>query len=195
MLPTSVLIVITGPIASGKSTVAGELARELERAGHRVAVIDLDLVHDMLTTGGRPSDDATWDVARRAAAALANAFLAAGIEVVVAEGSFNRLEDRTAFTDHLDRRAAPRFVTLRVTYEEALRRAQADPTRGNSRDPDFLGPYFATADRELAKTPPTDLVIDTEQVPARDAARIIARLGPFKTVVRANARHRSTGLP
>jgi len=169
-----VLIVITGPIASGKSTIAGEVARELERAGHRVAVIDLDLVHDMLTTGGRPSDNATWAEARRAAAALANAFLAAGVEVVVAEGSFNRPGDRAAFTDHLDASAAPRFVTLRVSYDEALRRAQGDPTRGRSRDPDFLGPYFAVADRELAMTPPTDLVIDTERTTAGDVARDVA---------------------
>jgi predicted kinase len=170
-----VLIVITGPIASGKSTIAGELARELERAGRRVAVIDLDLVHDMLTTGGGRSDDASWAMARQAAASLANTFLETGIEVVVAEGSFSRPADRAAFTDHLDASAAPRFVTLRVSYEEALRRAQADPTRGRSRDPDFLRPYFATADREVAMTPPTDLVIDTEQVPAINAAVAIAR--------------------
>jgi predicted kinase len=176
MLPPSVLIVITGPIASGKSTVAGELARELERAGHRVAVIDLDLVHDMLTAGARPSDDTTWAVARRAAAMLANAFLGAGIEVVVAEGSFNRPDDRAAFTAPLDARAAPRFVTLRVSYEEALRRATSDPTRGKSRDPDFLGPYFATADRLLATAPATDLVIDTERTSAKEAAGEIARL-------------------
>jgi predicted kinase len=176
MLPPSVLIVITGPIASGKSTVAGELARELERAGHRVAVIDLDLVHDMLSTGGRPSDDATWALARRAAATLANAFLDAGMEVVVAEGSFNRPDDRAAFTDPLYARVAPRFVTLRVSYEEALRRAKSDSTRGKSSDPDFLGPYFAAADRLLATALATDLVIDTERTPAVDAAKQIARL-------------------
>jgi deoxyadenosine/deoxycytidine kinase len=33
------VIVITGPIASGKSSVARELARRLERAAVRVAVL------------------------------------------------------------------------------------------------------------------------------------------------------------
>jgi adenylylsulfate kinase-like enzyme len=171
------LIVITGPIASGKSTVARAVARELEKGGIRVAVIDLDLVHDMVTTGGEPaSSDATWAVARRAAATLANTLLEAGIAVVVAEGSFNTPGDRAAFAEHLDRSANPRFVTLRVSYEEALRRAQDDPTRGKSRDPAFLRPYFASVDEALAATPATDLVIDTERTPATDAAAAIARL-------------------
>jgi thymidylate kinase len=174
MLPTSVLIVITGPIASGKSTVARELARDLERAGHSAAVIDLDVVHEMVPTGGQPSGDASWALAREAAGTLANTFLAAGIAVVIAEGSFNAAGDRAAFADHLDATANPQYVTLRVSYEEALRRAQGDASRGKSRDPAFLGPYFAAADQALATVSATDLVIDTERTPARDAAREIA---------------------
>ena len=61
------VIVITGPIASGKSTVALELTRELERRGVRAAVIDLDLVHDEVVHASL-SDDATWTLARRRAA-------------------------------------------------------------------------------------------------------------------------------
>ena len=84
-----IVIVITGPIASGKSTIARELARELGRAGVPVAVIDLDDVHDTLARDGRTNDEATWARARREAATLANTFLAEGTAVVVAEGSFN----------------------------------------------------------------------------------------------------------
>ena len=167
---------ITGPIASGKSTVAGELARDLERTGLRVAVIDLDLVHDMLTSGGRSSGETTWALARRAAASLATTFTEAGIAVVVAEGSFNAPGDRAAFVDHLDATTSPTFVSLRVSYEEALRRAQEDPARGRSRDPDFLGPYFAAVERVLAMAPATDLVIDTERMTAKDAAAAIVSL-------------------
>ena len=175
------LIVITGPIASGKSTVARELARELERAGLSVAVIDLDLVHEMVAMGAQPSSHATWALTRHAAGTLVNTFVGAGIAVVIAEGSFNTPADRAVFAERLDAIASPQYVTLRVSYEEALRRAQGDPSRGKSRDPAFLRPYFATADLALATAPATDLVIDTERVPAKDAAVTIARLVRSRT--------------
>jgi adenylylsulfate kinase-like enzyme len=172
------VIVITGPIASGKSTIARELARELERSGGRPAVIDLDLVHDMLVAGGSTSDDAAWALARRAAATLATTFQEGGVTVVIAEGSFNRPLDRAAFDDHLQPNAETVYVTLRVSFDEALRRAEGDPTRGLSRDRAFLGPYFAAAAEALAATPATDLVIDTEQMTATAAATAIARVLP-----------------
>jgi predicted kinase len=170
------VIVITGPIASGKSTVARELARELERTQVRVAVIDLDLLYDRLTTDGPKSDDATWALARNAAATLAKTFLEEGVAVVVAEGSFNTPGDRAAFDQHLDTSVGPRYVTLRVSFEEALRRAQSDATRGVSRDPTFLGPYFAAVGQALATVPVTDIVIDTERMPATSVAVAIASL-------------------
>jgi adenylylsulfate kinase-like enzyme len=168
------VIVITGPIASGKSTVARELARELERTQVRVSVIDLDILHDMLVGDGAASDDATWALARHAAATQVNTFLEDGVTVVVAEGSFNTPDARAAFTRHLDAIDEPLFVTLRVSYEEALRRAQRDPTRGRSRDPAFLGRYFSDVSQALETVPATDLVIDTEEMPVSAAAAAIA---------------------
>ena len=171
----SLVVVVTGPIASGKSTISREIARELERNDARVAVIDLDLVHEGLLPEGSTSDDAIWELARHAAAAQANAYLAEGVAVVVAEGSFNTPGDRSAFTHRLDPGVVPLVVTLRVSYEEALRRAQGDPTRGRSRDPEFLGGYFA-AHQALAPGPATDVVIDTEAMSATSAAAAIAGL-------------------
>jgi adenylylsulfate kinase-like enzyme len=124
-----IVIVITGSIASGKSTIARELARELERTHGDVAVIDLDVVHDGLTADGATAGDATWTRARHAAAMLADAFLQDGVAVVIAEGSFNKPADRTAFSQHLNSGVSPLYVTLRVSFEEALRRAQSDPTQ------------------------------------------------------------------
>ena len=167
------VIVITGPIASGKSTIAREVARQLERTHVRVAVIDLDLVHDRLATDEPSSSETTWARARHAAADLASAFLNEGVAVVVAEGSFNTPDDRAAFSQRLDPGVSPLYVTLRVSFEEALRRAQGDPTRGRSRDPAFLSSYFAVVEEAVATVPPTDLVIDTEQVPAISAASAI----------------------
>jgi adenylylsulfate kinase-like enzyme len=170
------LIVISGPIASGKSTVARELARDLEQVGVRAAVIDLDLLHDELIADGSMSDDSTWTLARRAVATLANTFLEDGVAVVIADGSFNRPSDRATLAQHLRTDARPVYVTLRVSFEEALRRAQADPTRGRSRDPLVLAPYFAAVSPVLETIPATDVVIDTERTTPASAAASIARL-------------------
>ena len=83
-----VLIGITGPIASGKSAIAQAVAHEVRRGGMRTAVIDLDLLYDMLDdrVGVGKRDEATWQIVRSAAGALSDALFAAGTEVVVVEG-------------------------------------------------------------------------------------------------------------
>jgi shikimate kinase len=168
------LIVITGPIASGKSTVARELERALECNHVRAEVIDLDQVYESLAGQGPKSDAATWRLARREAATRAKAFVAQSVAVLIAEGSFNAPEDRLAFVRHLNAGEEPVFVTLRVGFDEALRRAQADPTRGLSRDPEFLGRYFDAFDRRTLADSKDDLAIDTEKTTAADAAIAIA---------------------
>ena len=170
-----VIIVITGPIASGKSTVARELARQLERVGVRAAVIDLDLVHDALLADGSTPGDATWQLARRQTATDAKALIGDGVAVVVAEGSFNEPSDRAAFEKELQADAAPVYVTLQVSFNEALRRARPDPTRRTSRDPEFLQTYFASRRDVLAAVPGSDLVIDTERTSAEVAVATIRR--------------------
>ena len=174
--PAPMVIVITGPIASGKSTVARALYRELAGLDVRAAVIDLDVIEDMLTAPGPGADPATWTLARRASAALANAFVADGVAVVIADGSYNQAIDRATFEQGLDTHVRPLYVALSVTYEEALRRAQADPTRGVSRDPGFLSGYFAAATKAAVDFPPADIVIDTESISPAAAAAEIARI-------------------
>ena len=169
------LIVITGPIASGKSTIATELAGQLERAGVRSAVIDLDLVRDRLIEEGVAADASSWTLARRDTAIQASALIQDGV-AVVAEGSFNLPTDRAALVDLLPPGCEPLFVTLQVSYEEALRRAQEDPTRGLSRDPQFLGAYYAGRSDASASIPTTDVVIDTERTTALAAATTLLRL-------------------
>lgn len=171
----AVVVVITGPIASGKSTVAKELARELERIDVRAEVIDLDRVHDRLTDNGSTADDSSWTLARRETASVANAFLEEGVAVVIAEGSFNMPSDRAAFAEHLRPTSGLVFVTLQVSFDEALRRTQSEPTRGRSRDRQFLGSNFASRHDVLAAIPKTDIVIDTERTTATAAAEKIAQ--------------------
>ena len=103
-----------------------------------------------------------------------------GVAVVIADGSFNLASDRAAFEQRLDSNVSPFYVTLNVTFEEALRRAQSDPTRGVSRDPAFLAGYFAAATKAYNKLPATD-VVDRHGVGTADRCR------------RRDRRHRATG--
>jgi adenylylsulfate kinase-like enzyme len=161
--PAAHVLVITGPIASGKSTLAQAVGRAIEARNLSTAVIDLDLVYEMLDVHrGHKGDDRRWEAARRGAAGLTDRFLAAGIDVVVVEGEFDARARATLAAD-LEGWNAPRFIALTVSYEEAYRRARADPTRGLSRDPAFLWPYFQGYQRAAADDDPVDLALDTER--------------------------------
>jgi predicted kinase len=74
------LVVLTGPIAAGKSAVGTGVAR---RVGG--AVIDLDRVYEVLA-GDPKADEAVWSLARRLAGAMASALFDEGLEAVVIEG-------------------------------------------------------------------------------------------------------------
>jgi predicted kinase len=162
--PAAHVLVITGPIASGKSTLALAVGRAIEARQASAAVIDLDLVYEMLDVDhGHTGDDRRWDAARAGAAGLAGGFLASGIDVVVVEGEFDE-RARAAFAADLAGRPAVRFIALSVSYDEALRRARADPTRGVSRDPAFLRPFFQQYERAAAHEGPVDLELDTERL-------------------------------
>ena len=170
------LIVITGGIASGKSAIARGVASELEERGVGSAVIDLDLLYDMQAHNeqGPKASDLKWAAARHAAAALADSFMHDGIAAVVVEGEFVTPADRAALVGSLREPASPLFVTLLISNEEALRRAQSDPTRGVSRDPEFLRRHYDYVLLALANVPASDLVIDTERTTEADAVRAIS---------------------
>jgi predicted kinase len=170
-----VIIVVSGPIGSGKSTLSRGVARELEARGQATAVIDLDLLYAMQAEveHGSRSAPARWLAARHAAATLAESFIADGVAIVVIDGSFQTVEDRQDLRAAFTSRPDAIFVTLRVSYEEALRRAQLDPTRGRSRDPAFLGPYYRGVAAAMASVHDGDLVIDTEVHGKDDAVAAI----------------------
>jgi len=150
------LLVISGPIASGKSTVSRALGRRLQQEGATVAVIDLDLVYEMLTTSDGPKDDPeTWRRAQAATGELAAALVADGTEVVVVDGDFLAPDDRVALG------ATARFVTLTVGFDEAKERVTVDPTRTASRDLAFLGRHYDEASEAVSRSAASDLVIDT----------------------------------
>lgn len=149
-----VLVVVAGPQASGKSTLAAALGADLRRRGERVAVVELDQVAAMAlpTLPG-------WDVAHRIFETVTGMWATADLTCVIAEGSGSR-EEVSALL-----RQAPQaaVVTVAITapFDVALARAQADPTRGVSKERDFLSRVYASWPRELDALAP-DVVIDTD---------------------------------
>jgi hypothetical protein len=122
-------------------------------------VLDLDLVYEMLDPRREPKDDqARWKDARRMAGRIAAGLVGVRPAVVV-EGELDTESERADFCDELPSGLKATFVTLAVDFEEAWRRAQADPTRGISRDRDFLVAHYA-AHANLERND-GDLLLDT----------------------------------
>jgi shikimate kinase len=163
------LVVVVGPIASGKSTVAGLLTEHLIRAGLTVACVDVDEVAAMAHAPGGLTQE-QWHQAHVAHGALVGGWLDTAVDVVVAHGpAYSRQE-----TDALMAHVAPGTRVLRVlllaSLDAALQRVGGQPGRGVSRDPAFLR---ATYDRFWSLRPhldPCDLSFDTEV----DAAETVA---------------------
>jgi lactoylglutathione lyase len=159
MSAPSKLLVISGPIAAGKSTVAAALATAFRDSGRTAAVVDLDRIYMMFDARPPMTDPRISRQARRAAAALTDQFVLEGIELVIVEGTFWTESERDELTCRLTTLVRPAFLTLRVAVEEALRRVQGDPGRRASRNPVFL--RASHADFDAVTHIPTDATIDS----------------------------------
>lgn len=164
------LIVITGPLAGGKSTTARALTDALRARECSVALVELDQIADM----ARPTLP-DWSDAHAIFAMVTGRWLQAGLDVVVAEGPGS--------LDELDlvQRSTPEgtpvlTVVAEAPFATALKRAQEDPTRGLSRDPDFLAKMHAGwADERMRIA--ADLRLDTSEMSVDAAvASILERL-------------------
>ena len=169
------VVVIGGPIASGKSSLSRAVATRLEENGEtEAAVIDLDVVYEMLdprARSGRPkSDERLWSQARRTAGQLAAWFLAEG-RCVVAEGNFAADPALGEFEAELPADVLLRLVMLNVDFEMALRRTQADPSRGLSKDRSFLSTHHRDFTPEWSGR--DVLQLDTGAYSVADAAEAV----------------------
>jgi hypothetical protein len=148
------LVVIAGPQASGKSTVAVALSAELRRRGERVALVELDQIAAMALPT-LPS----WEAAHDVFESIVGRWARTDLTCVVAEGSGSENE-----VARLRSQAPPGAVTITVAttaaLEAAFARAQSDPTRGVSKEYDFLSGIYERWPAELARID-ADLVIDT----------------------------------
>jgi Adenylylsulphate kinase len=164
-----IVVVITGPIASGKSTLSRAVSVELAGRGSASAVVELDLVYEMLDPSRGPkTHDARWREARKLAGKIA-AEVGGRRSAVVVEGEFATGEQRADLCEELPHGWRTSFVTLTVDFDKAWRRAVADPTRGISKDRDFLAAHYRTLGE--ARHAAGDLVVDTGAVSVSIAAR------------------------
>jgi shikimate kinase len=167
------VVVICGPIASGKSELSLAVAARLESAcGVPSSAIDLDSVYEMLDPQRGPKDDQSlWANARRVAGGLASVLLREGRVVVAEGGDFATEEELAEFERELPEDTAVRLVLLDVDFDTALQRARADESRGVSKDEAFLSRHYAEfrtdwADRDALR-------LDTGTASLAESARAV----------------------
>ena len=168
---------MSGPIASGKSTLASELADLLRSAGEAVAVVGLDTIAEMALP---TLDDWTW--AHEIHGQVVGGWLATPIPTVIAEGTGTQAEVERML-QHVPSDVSVLRVLLVTRYETALSRATADPTRGVSKEPEFLAKMYQRFNDELPEMT-YDLRLDSEASSAAVlAAMIVAAIREGRTVI------------
>lgn len=155
------LVVIIGPIASGKTTVADALGVRLREAGRSVAVLDLDEIVE--TIGGfadLPPEH--FRQAQLVYGQLVGAWLRAGFDVI-AHGPFFQYQERDAVVHDAPDGTTPRTVLLHSTYETAVARVDADADAGRtlSKNLELLKLTYERVESLLPEMPPFDWSFDT----------------------------------
>jgi hypothetical protein len=170
------LVILTGPIAAGKNTAADRLAQCLTGRGKTVVVADVD---DIAAMVGAPGAAAAglWFAAREAHGALVGQWMRSDVEYVVAVGPIYSAEEQAALTCTLPDGAAVLWVVIDAAVSVTLARAQADPRRGLSREPEFHHAAHRRF-RELLPAIPVDHVFNSEELEAEQiATEIVDMLG------------------
>ena len=170
------LVILTGPLAAGKNTVADRLTQHLTGRGHTVVIADVDDVAAMV---GRPGAGAAglWFAAHESHGALVGQWPRSDVDYVVAIGPFWTAEEQAALTRTLPQDMPRLWVVIDAAISVTFARAQADPERGLSRDPGFHERTHGRF-RKLLPTIPADAIFDSGELDAvQIAAAIAERLG------------------
>ncbi len=158
------LVIIVGPIASGKSTVANGVETELRESGEAVAVVDLDDVVEMI--GG--FDGLTPERFRQAqlvCGQLVSAWLRQQTDVI-AHGPFLQRNKVLALEHALPGGTSTARVHLLATFEVAAERLAADPARKLSADLGFLRATYDCVAALRPLTGQSDWTFDTTTMPS-----------------------------
>jgi predicted kinase len=167
------LVVVGGPIAAGKSTVAAAVAALLQDAGLWAAVVELDeIVASLRAPEGHWQR--SWEQARRAHAALVGGWLRSGVDVAVVDGPFHDSNEVALLLSEVPADTVTRWCWLDVAYDVARDRTAADPTRGLSRDPAFLRRAHDRVAALAAERPTPIWTFDTRVTPLESVVAAIA---------------------
>jgi adenylylsulfate kinase-like enzyme len=167
------LVLVSGPIASGKSTLSRAVVRVLRDAGISAAAVDVDVVYELLEERGySPGRAEMWSRARRVAGRLAGALFAEGVDVVLVEGGFLAAEEQSELLAEVQPDRVRRIL-LHTSLETALARVRLDADRGVSRDPVFLAQHYGQIGPAAAPRLPGELVFHTDSLSVEDGARRI----------------------
>jgi adenylylsulfate kinase-like enzyme len=160
------LVLIAGPIAAGKSAVSRLLAMDLRRSGRQIALVELDALADM----ARPTLP-DWSVAHRIFASVTGQWLGAGMDAVIAESVSDR-EELEAVLQTAPAGTPVLTAVVTCPFDVALERALADPTRGISRDAEFLRGVHERWAEEMPRLD-ADLVLDSATTSLDESVRRI----------------------
>ncbi len=168
------LVILTGPIAAGKNTVADRLTDFLTWHGHTVVVADVDDVAEMVGAPGA-AKAGLWFAAHEAHGALVGQWMRSEVEFVVVVGPVYSDEEQSALTRSLPDDASVLWVVIDAPVSVTLSRAQADPGRGLSADPEFHQAAHRRF-RQLLPGIPVDATFDSEKLDAETIAAEIMEM-------------------
>jgi hypothetical protein len=167
------LVVITGPIASGKTSVGQALAAIARERGFRAAAIDLDVIVEMLVGADWPSVRSNhWYTAHELAAASADRLGALGFDLLTIAGPFFNQALRDHIAACLQTEADISWGMLRVSLDESVVRCAGEPWRILTSDPAFVTRLYATIDFD--NLPPFDFDVDTNGMTLHEVVQLVA---------------------
>jgi thymidylate kinase len=167
---TATLVTITGPIASGKNTVAVTLADRCAEDRRTVLVADVDDVAAMVAGPGPLGG--LWFAAHQAHGALVAQWLLTGVEVVISVGRVYTEAEQDALYGRLPANVRSVRVLIDAPLAVTWERARSDENRRLSRERDFHIAARARF-RSLMAGIPADLVFDSADMTAAAIAAVI----------------------
>jgi adenylylsulfate kinase-like enzyme len=166
------LILISGHIASGKTTVARRLAEIARERSMRAAALDMDDI--VAGLAGDWSHAAEYDrmLAGEVTALVVDRLFASGMQVVAVAGTTLAGGEWASLEDVLKTSVDITRVRLLVSLAESQRRAQADTTRLATRDPEVVETLYMRVDQ--ANMPTVDLEVPTDGLSLEEVAQSLA---------------------
>jgi shikimate kinase len=168
-----VLVLISGPIASGKTTAILGLASLARQWGLPAAAIDIDELVEMTAGDWSQANEGHRRLAWQLASVLIDKLIQSGIVLIAVGGSTLSPKEWDELLKRIETAPQTLYVRLRVSFEEALQRARSDPDRVSTKDGTFLAQQYKRLDWTGVDEP--DISIETDDLLPGDVASQIAQ--------------------